>query len=74
MSVDRAFIVGFTPRFVMEYIIVDRFVTPLPVVKKLTTKSSIESVNYSIKPLSMPGISSGSITFCNACDGVAPRS
>ena len=41
---DKALIVGEIPLLAIEYISIDRLVTPEPVVKKLITKSSIDSV------------------------------
>ena len=46
----------------------------LPFVKNVTAKSSMLSVRLNIKPLIIPGHSSGMSTFRNACQGVAPRS
>ena len=37
---ESAFILGLTPLFVIENIFIDKVVTPEPVVKKLTIKSS----------------------------------
>jgi len=45
-----------------------------PVVKKLMTKSSMDKVKASKKPVTIPGIISGKITFHSAWAGVAPRS
>jgi hypothetical protein len=65
MRVDMALIFGLIPLFVMEYITIDRFSTPEPAVKKLTTKSSIEIVKASNAPVKIPGIISGTTTFVN---------
>ena len=53
---------------------IERVDTPDPVVKKLMTKSSIDSVKAKRKPVMIPGIISGMITFQKAWLGVAPRS
>ena len=45
IKVDNAFIDGLIPFLAMEYISIERLVTPGPVVKKLITKSSIDMVN-----------------------------
>ena len=74
ISVETALIVGLTPRRAMEKMVIDRFATPEPVVKKLMTKSSMDRVNASSKPVMIPGMISGRITFLNAYHGVAPKS
>ena len=67
---------GVRPPFLASaYIYVDRVSRPwLPLVNKVTAKSSIESVNARMKPENIPGLICGIITFLKACIGVAPRS
>ena len=54
--------------------VMDRLLTPEPVVKKLTTKSSMDMVSAITKPENTPGMISGRITLKKPCIGVAPRS
>ena len=54
--------------------VIERFDTPEPVVKKLTTKSSMDIVSAMMKPENTPGMMSGRITRKKPCSGVAPRS
>lgn len=43
----------------------DKLLTPIPVVKKLITKSSIDKVNDISSPEIIPGFITGKITFLN---------
>ena len=74
ISVESALTSGLIPFLAAEYIYIDRLDTPDPVLKKLMTKSSIDSVNANIAPVVIPGIISGMITFLIAFIGVAPKS
>ena len=47
----------------MEYISIERLVTPGPVVKKLITKSSIDIVKAISRPDIIPGFICGNIIF-----------
>jgi hypothetical protein len=66
IRVDRAFSFGLIPLLAMDSTVIDRFVTPLPVVKKLITKSSRDRVRASKNPVITPGIISGIITLLKA--------
>src|SRR5699024_3296651 len=56
IKVDNAFITGFIPLLAIEYIVMLKFVTSDPVVKKLITKSSIERVKAIKAHVTIPGI------------------
>jgi ABC-type spermidine/putrescine transport system permease subunit II len=57
------FVFLYAPLLAIEYIAIDRVDIPEPVVKKLITKSSNESVNARRKPVTIPGRISGIITL-----------
>ena len=63
IKVDNALISGFIPLLAMEYISIERLVTPGPVVKKLITKSSIDIVKAISRPDIIPGFICGNIIF-----------
>ena len=63
ISAESAFILGFMPLRAIAYIKTERVVTPALHVKKLITKSSIESVTDSMNPVMMPGMISGRMTL-----------
>lgn len=66
MRADKALMVGLIPLLDMENISMLRFETPLPVLKKLMTKSSMDRVKAIKPPVTIPGMISGIITFLKA--------
>ena len=61
--VEIAFIEGFIPFLDIEYIVIDKLLTPFPVVKYEITKSSIDIVNDIKAPVKIPLVICGIITF-----------
>ena len=54
---------GLIPRRAMEKMMMDKLVTPEPVLKKLMTKSSTDRVKAISAPVITPGMISGMITL-----------
>ena len=74
ITVESANSVGLTPTFTWLYMNVEIVLMPIPLVKWVMTKSSIDIVNESKNPDNIPGITSGRTTFMKALNELAPRS
>ncbi len=70
IRVDTALILGVTPFLIIPNTRTGKVLNPAPLVKKVITKSSRESVKASSAPPRIPGMSNGSVTNAGFFEGL----